>query len=173
MANGGGIDEEVAAAGVGEDEECRRCAAPGSDSLDEEQQGDEAELPVHSDALLEVYNNGNDGAQELTAAPWLGFERDEARSNGERNGEVLGREGGSGQPYPGSGVLGLDEDGAGRIDRGLPRSLQRRKTTTGDFYTEPPATFKFLTKRSLATIKLSVFKNQQQYSAVFGARINF
>lgn len=62
-SDGAGIDEEVAAAGVGEDDDCGRTEAPGSDSLDEEQQDVEAKLPVLSDPSLVAGDDGNDGEQ--------------------------------------------------------------------------------------------------------------
>ena len=63
MAGGGGFDVEDAAAGEEEDESRRRSAAPGTNSLHGEVQGDEAERMVHADLLLVACSDGDGGAQ--------------------------------------------------------------------------------------------------------------
>ena len=160
-----------AAAGDEEDDDCGRTAARLGDSVHEEDDGDEAELPVHSDALLAVQNAGNDDGHGGTVLVRVSSRGTERRGGGKWR--AAGERGGPRAPYPRHGAARGAVDGASDRAPSPSVATEREVGDDRDFYTEPPAIFKFLTKRSLPLFKFLFLKFQQQYSAVFGARINF
>jgi hypothetical protein len=136
----GGNRRWRAAAGDEEDGECRRSTAPGDNSFDEEQQGDEAQLPVHSDALLAVQNAGNGddhGGTVLVRVSSRGTER-----GGRGKMASCGRERRTACSLSTRGAtswLGGDgEQRGGERPSSSPRSLQREEEDNREIFHKTP-----------------------------------
>ena len=129
MTGTAAIEGEDAAAGDEEDDDCGRTAARLVDSVHEEDDGDETELPGLFDLLLVAGDDGGGGVQELhsTTAARVSWRRrtrqrgDELLVRGDRGDQ-------RGASYPRGAGRGAAEEEQGHGARAAsPRSLQREE----------------------------------------------